>query len=87
MLRTGRAAEMAEGVGPRVADKGRHESMKDRPMATLAVAAAVGFVLGAIWKTQVRGSACPYDRLGERVGVSATLSSLSPLDDISRLHA
>jgi ElaB/YqjD/DUF883 family membrane-anchored ribosome-binding protein len=26
------------------------KSVKDQPMATLAVAAAVGFVLGAIWK-------------------------------------
>ena len=27
------------------------KSIKDQPMATLAVAGAVGFVLGAIWKT------------------------------------
>jgi ElaB/YqjD/DUF883 family membrane-anchored ribosome-binding protein len=27
------------------------KSIKDQPMATLAVAAMVGFVLGAIWKT------------------------------------
>jgi ElaB/YqjD/DUF883 family membrane-anchored ribosome-binding protein len=26
-------------------------SVKDQPMATLAFAAVVGFVLGAIWKT------------------------------------
>ena len=26
------------------------KSVKDQPMATLAIAAAVGFVLGAIWK-------------------------------------
>lgn len=26
-------------------------SIRDQPMATLAVAAAVGFVLGAIWET------------------------------------
>jgi ElaB/YqjD/DUF883 family membrane-anchored ribosome-binding protein len=26
-------------------------SVKDQPMATLAVAAALGFVLGAIWKS------------------------------------
>ena len=26
-------------------------SVKDQPMATLAVAAVVGFVLGALWKT------------------------------------
>jgi ElaB/YqjD/DUF883 family membrane-anchored ribosome-binding protein len=27
------------------------KSIKDQPMATLALAAAVGFVLGAIWKS------------------------------------
>jgi ElaB/YqjD/DUF883 family membrane-anchored ribosome-binding protein len=27
------------------------KSVKDRPMATLALAAAVGFVLGALWKS------------------------------------
>ena len=27
------------------------KSVKDQPMATLAMAAALGFVLGAIWKT------------------------------------
>jgi ElaB/YqjD/DUF883 family membrane-anchored ribosome-binding protein len=27
------------------------EIVKDQPMATLAMAAAVGFVLGAIWKS------------------------------------
>jgi len=27
------------------------KSIKDQPIATLAVAAAVGFVLGAIWKS------------------------------------
>jgi ElaB/YqjD/DUF883 family membrane-anchored ribosome-binding protein len=27
------------------------KSIRNQPMATLAVAAAVGFVLGAIWKT------------------------------------
>lgn len=27
------------------------QSVKDQPMATLAVAAAVGFVLGALWKS------------------------------------
>jgi ElaB/YqjD/DUF883 family membrane-anchored ribosome-binding protein len=26
------------------------KSMKDQPMATLAVASAIGFVLGAFWK-------------------------------------
>lgn len=28
-----------------------HTSVKDQPMATLAVAAALGFVLGALWKS------------------------------------
>lgn len=28
-----------------------NKSMKDQPMATLAIAAAVGFVLGALWKS------------------------------------
>jgi ElaB/YqjD/DUF883 family membrane-anchored ribosome-binding protein len=27
------------------------KSVKDQPMTTLAVAAAVGFVLGALWKS------------------------------------
>ena len=27
------------------------KSVKDQPMATLAVAAAVGFVVGALWKS------------------------------------
>jgi ElaB/YqjD/DUF883 family membrane-anchored ribosome-binding protein len=27
------------------------KSLKDQPMATLALAAALGFVLGAIWKS------------------------------------
>jgi ElaB/YqjD/DUF883 family membrane-anchored ribosome-binding protein len=27
------------------------KSVKDQPMATLAVAAAVGFVMGALWKS------------------------------------
>jgi ElaB/YqjD/DUF883 family membrane-anchored ribosome-binding protein len=27
------------------------KSIKDQPMATLAAAAAVGFVLGALWKS------------------------------------
>ena len=28
-----------------------HKSVKDQPMATLAMAAAVAFVLGALWKS------------------------------------
>lgn len=42
----------AEGV-VRVADDLRssvRRSLKEQPMMTLAIAAAVGFVLGAIWK-------------------------------------
>lgn len=27
------------------------KSLRDQPMATLAVAAALGFVLGALWKS------------------------------------
>ena len=59
-----RAADTAEGVADqgRQAAEGVQDvagnmkgaldkSIKDQPMATLAVAAAVGFVLGAIWKT------------------------------------
>ena len=41
-----RAGEVAGNLKSAV-DK----SIKDQPMATLAVAAAVGFVLGAIWKS------------------------------------
>ena len=60
-----RFADQAEGVASRVAEQGREagekvagnlkgavdKSVKDQPMATLAVAAAVGFVLGALWKS------------------------------------
>jgi ElaB/YqjD/DUF883 family membrane-anchored ribosome-binding protein len=56
-----RAGERAEGVANRTSE-GMQEvagnmksaldrSIKDQPMATLAVAAVVGFVLGAIWRT------------------------------------
>jgi ElaB/YqjD/DUF883 family membrane-anchored ribosome-binding protein len=44
-LRTTGAGEVAGNLKGAV-DK----SVKDQPMATLAIAAAVGFVLGAIWK-------------------------------------
>ena len=44
-LRDSGAGEVAGNIKGAV-DK----SVKDQPMATLAVAAAVGFVLGAIWK-------------------------------------
>jgi ElaB/YqjD/DUF883 family membrane-anchored ribosome-binding protein len=43
---TDRAGEVA-GNMKEALDK----SVKDQPMATLAVAALVGFVLGAIWKS------------------------------------
>jgi ElaB/YqjD/DUF883 family membrane-anchored ribosome-binding protein len=43
---TDRAGEVA-GNMKEALDK----SVKDQPMATLAVAAVVGFVLGAIWKS------------------------------------
>lgn len=48
-----RGKEAADGA-LRIADEMRYAvrtSLKEQPMATLAVAAAVGFVLGAIWKT------------------------------------
>ena len=41
-----RAGEVAGNVKGAI-DK----SVKDQPMATLAIAAVVGFVLGAIWKS------------------------------------
>jgi ElaB/YqjD/DUF883 family membrane-anchored ribosome-binding protein len=43
---TDRAGEVAGNIKGAV-DK----SVKDQPMATLAMAAAVGFVLGALWKS------------------------------------
>ncbi len=51
------AAEHAQEAGQRVGEvagnmKGAvDKSLKQQPMATLAVAAAVGFVLGALWKS------------------------------------
>ena len=51
------AAEQAQEAGERIGKvagnmKGAvDKSLKDQPMATLAVAAAVGFVLGALWKS------------------------------------
>jgi len=41
------SAEMRCGNVKTAVDK----SIKDQPMTTLAVAAAVGFVLGALWKS------------------------------------
>jgi ElaB/YqjD/DUF883 family membrane-anchored ribosome-binding protein len=52
-----RVAEQGREAGERVQEvagnfKGAvDKSVKDQPMATLAVAAAVGFVLGALWKS------------------------------------
>ena len=58
------AADGAENVANRVLEQGRDfqevagniksavdRSAKDQPMATLALAAVLGFVLGAIWKS------------------------------------
>jgi ElaB/YqjD/DUF883 family membrane-anchored ribosome-binding protein len=42
---TGQAQEAVKNLKPFV-----EKSMKEQPMATLAVAAAVGLVLGALWK-------------------------------------
>lgn len=49
-------AEQARQYGEKAQDAARQfkpfveKSLKDRPMATLAGAAIVGFVLGALWK-------------------------------------
>ena len=53
----GRFAEQGREAGEKVQEvagnfKGAvDKSVKDQPMATLAMAAAVGFVLGALWKS------------------------------------
>jgi ElaB/YqjD/DUF883 family membrane-anchored ribosome-binding protein len=53
----GRVAEQGREVGDKVQEvagnfKGAvDKSVKDQPMATLAMAAVVGFVLGALWKS------------------------------------
>ena len=44
------AAEGMQEVAGNI-KKAVDKSVKDQPMATLAMAAALGFVLGAIWKT------------------------------------
>jgi ElaB/YqjD/DUF883 family membrane-anchored ribosome-binding protein len=52
-----RVAEQGREAGEKVQEvagniKGAvDKSVKDQPMATLAVAAALGFVLGALWKS------------------------------------
>jgi ElaB/YqjD/DUF883 family membrane-anchored ribosome-binding protein len=51
------AADQLRDVGDRAGEVAGNfksavdKSIKDQPMATLAMAAAVGFVLGAIWKS------------------------------------
>ena len=45
-LRDSGAGEVAGNIKGAVG-----KSVKDQPMATLAMAAAVGFVLGALWKS------------------------------------
>lgn len=51
-------AEQAREAGKKVqevsstVDATVRQSIKDQPMATLAVAAALGFVLGALWKSR-----------------------------------
>ncbi len=53
----GRVVEQGREAGERVQEVAGNmrsavdQSVKDQPMATLAVAAAVGFVLGALWKS------------------------------------
>jgi ElaB/YqjD/DUF883 family membrane-anchored ribosome-binding protein len=52
-----RVAEQGREVGERVQEVAGNfksavdRSVKDQPMATLAMAAVVGFVLGALWKS------------------------------------
>jgi ElaB/YqjD/DUF883 family membrane-anchored ribosome-binding protein len=52
-----RVAEQGREVGDRMQEVAGHmkgavdTSIKQQPMATLAVAAVIGFVLGALWKS------------------------------------
>jgi ElaB/YqjD/DUF883 family membrane-anchored ribosome-binding protein len=52
----GRAAEQAREYGEKAQQAARNfkpfveKSMKEQPMATLAAAAVIGLVLGALWK-------------------------------------
>jgi len=59
------AGRMAESVAEQAREAGEkvqevassmdttvRQSLKDQPMATLAVVAALGFVLGALWKSR-----------------------------------
>lgn len=53
----GRVLDQGREAGERLQEVGGNvksavdRSVKDQPMATLAVAAAMGFVLGALWKS------------------------------------
>jgi ElaB/YqjD/DUF883 family membrane-anchored ribosome-binding protein len=53
----GRVAEQGREVGDRMQEVAGNvksavdKSVKDQPMATVAMAAVLGFVLGAIWKS------------------------------------
>jgi ElaB/YqjD/DUF883 family membrane-anchored ribosome-binding protein len=53
---TGRAAEQVRQFGEKAQDAAQkfkpfvEKSMKEQPLATLAVASVIGFVLGALWK-------------------------------------
>ena len=52
-----RVAEQGRAAGQQLRDVAGNvggaveKSLKDQPMATLAVVAAIGFVLGAVWKS------------------------------------
>jgi ElaB/YqjD/DUF883 family membrane-anchored ribosome-binding protein len=52
----GRVNEQAREYGEKAQEAARNfkpyveNSMKEKPMATLAVAAVIGFALGALWK-------------------------------------
>ena len=60
--RAGRMAESVAGQAKEVGEKVQEaaatvnttvrQSIKDQPMATLAAVAALGFVLGALWKSR-----------------------------------
>jgi ElaB/YqjD/DUF883 family membrane-anchored ribosome-binding protein len=55
----GRVAEQGREVGERMQEVAGNmkgavaKSVKDQPMTTLAVAAVLGFVLGALWKSEI----------------------------------
>lgn len=55
---TASVADQARDAGEKVqevastVDAGVRQSLKDQPMAMLAAAAALGFVLGALWKSR-----------------------------------